>query len=270
MINQPEPVFSYTIPYYTSIEGEIDELFVSEKTYEKYLQTVKRDKVILIHGLLHPISSDYGEVITTLLDNSKAIIVVGIKDLEEYTSELLDISIAQELEKILYVNKQEFFRYLYIEDTPDQIKTFIDDIQQTFEEIHIAKRLIKEGYRIHAREDLLAKELLMNAVQFSAIRTLPPYESEHAIFLLSKLIYLSYVDQELFKSYKNQLQPHYPKLFIEADHLLKLIKKINLSTASGREKALVKIFDNLSYTKYVKKITINEIEEFQLVTNNMM
>ena len=264
MLNQPEPVFSFTIPYYISKNEETDELFVSEKTYEKYLEAVKKETIIIINGDLHPISNDYGDVTTTLFDKEKAIIVIGRKDLEEYTNELLDIAIAQELEKILLIEKDRFFRFLYSEDTPDTVQIFIDDMQQTLEEIHIAKRLKKDGYRISEREQLLATDILKNAVQWSAIRDLSPYENEHALFLLTKLFFLSYIEEQLCKQYKKQLQPHYPLLFIEVEKLLKESQKLNLSTMKGREKTLVKIYTKLNYIKYVKKVAIEDIPKFDL------
>lgn len=264
MINQPEPVFSYTIPYYTSLEGETDELFISVKTYEIYLEALKSDNVIIIYGTLHPIAKDYGEVTTTLFDRNQAIIIIGTKDLEEYTNELLDIAVAQELEKVLLTNKEHFFRFLYSKDTPNTVQIFIDDLQQTLEEIHIAKRLKKIGYRITEREDLLANDILENAVQWSAIRDISPYENEHGLFLLTKLLFLAYVEEKLFQKYKNKLQPHYPRLFIEFDKLFKETRKLNLSTPKGRERALVKIFTKLGYLKYVKKIAIREVELFEL------
>jgi hypothetical protein len=264
MINQPEPVYSYTIPYYISHEGETDELFVSEKTYGKFLQSLETEKVLLISGTLHPISKEYGEVTTTLFDQDKATIVIGTKDYEEYTNELLDIAIAQELEKVILTDKENFSRFLYDEDTPDMTQMFIDDIQQTLEEIHIAKRLKKEGYRITAREQLLATDILANPVQWSAIRDLSPYENEHGLFLLTKLFFLAHVEEPLFQQYKKQLQPHYPLLFVELEKLLKETKKLNLSTLKGREKALVKTFTKLGYLNYVKKVSIKEIELFQL------
>lgn len=267
MINQPEPVFSFTIPYYSSSNGETNELFISEKTYAKYLKVVKNNNVFFIHGEIHPISKDYGDVTTTLFDPQKAIIIIGKKDLEEYTTELLDLAIAQELEKVLQTNKNDFFRFLYGYETPDHTQTFIDDIQQTIEEIHIAKRLIKEGYRIHEREALLAQDILSNASQFQAIKPFSPFENEHGIFLVTKLIFLSYIDEDLYHQFKKQL--HYPRLFTELEKLLQTIKKINLSTTKGREKALMKIFDALKYTKYIKKITITDIQEFKLPTLNM-
>jgi hypothetical protein len=264
LINQPQPVYSFTIPYYTTPEGETDELFISEKTYEKYLQVLKIEKVFIISGTLHPISSDYGEVTATLFDEEKTIIVIGTKDLEEYTNELLDIAIAQELEKILLMNKEDFIRFLYSEDTPDTIQIFIDDMQQTLEEVHIAKRLKKEGYRITDREELLATDILTHAVEWSAIRELSPYENEHGLFLLTKLFFLSYVEEKLFQQYKTQLQRHYPLLFIELEKLLQETKKLNLSTQKGRERALVKVFTKLNHLKYVKKVAIGEIEKFDL------
>ncbi|OIJ12464.1 hypothetical protein BKP37_13580 [Anaerobacillus alkalilacustris] len=264
MINQPEPVFSFTIPYYTSSNGETDELFVSEKTYEKYLLAVTKTKVIVIHGTQHPISSIYGEVTTTLFDNKKSIIVIGTKDLDEYTSELIDIAIAQELEKIVLMDRNEFFRFLYDEATPDPIKIFIDDFQQTVEEIHITKRLKKEGYRIHEREALLAEDILANAIHFTELRNMSPLENEHGVFLLTKLIYLHYSDRSLYQQYKIRLQPNYQRLFIEAEKLLSVIQKMNLSTAKGRERAIDKVFQYLNYKKHVKKITLNNIEEFHV------
>ncbi|QOY33821.1 hypothetical protein AWH56_013745 [Anaerobacillus isosaccharinicus] len=264
MINQPDPVYSYTIPYYTSMEGETSELFVSEKTYEKYLEALTKEKLVIINGTLHPISQEYGEVTTTLFDIEKAIIVIGTKDHHEYTNELLDIAIAQELEKIILLEKEHFFRFLYGEDTPNTIQMFIDDLQQTLEEIHIAKRLKKEGYRISQREELLAADILENAVQWSAIRDVSPYENEHGLFLLTKLFFLSHVEETLFQQYKKQLQSHYPLLFVELEKLLKETKKLNLSTLKGREKALVKAFTKLRYLNYVKKVSIKEIGSFCL------
>lgn len=267
MINQPDPVYSYTIPYYTSTEGETNELFVSEKTYEKYLEALKKEKLLIIKGTLHPISEEYGEVTTTLFDEEKALIVIGTKDHDEYTNELLDIAIAQELEKVLLLEKEHFFRFLYGENTPDTIQMFIDDLQQTLEEIHIAKRLKKEGYRISQREELLAADILENAVQWSAIRDVSPYENEHGLFLLTKLFFLSNVEETLFQHYKKQLQPHYPLLFVEIEKLLKETKKLNLSTLKGRERALIKTFTKLRYLNYVKKVSIKEIDSFYLPMN---
>ncbi|OIJ09267.1 hypothetical protein BKP35_17175 [Anaerobacillus arseniciselenatis] len=267
MLNQPEPVFSFTIPYYISEHGETDELFVSEKTYEKYLETLKQENVIIINGNLHPISSDYGEVTTTLFDQEKAVIVIGTKDLEEYTNELLDIAIAQELEKILLIEKQKFYRFLYNEKTPETVQIFIDDFQQTVEEIHIAKRLKKDGYRITEREQLLANDIFKNAMHWSTLRNLMPYENEHALFLLTKLFYLSYIEENLFQQYKKQLQTHYPLLFIEVEKLIKETQKLNFSTMKGREKALTKVFTKLNYLKYVKKVGIEQIGKFNFPVN---
>lgn len=265
MINQPEPVFSFTIPFYCSLEGETNELFVSEKTYEKYLNVLQKEKnVMIISGLLHPISQQYGDVTTSLFDLEKVVIIIGIKDLEEYTNELLDISIAQELEKINLLDKQNYFRFLYHENTPELAQIFIDDIQQTLEEIHISKRLIKEGYRITDREQQISLDILQNAVQWSAIKNVSPYENEHGLFLLCKLYFLSYVEKDLFQQYKKQLQRHYPLLFIEVEKLLKLTKKINLTTIKGREKALVKILNSNNYMNYTSKIHIEKIERFTL------
>lgn len=269
MINQPDPVYSFTIPYFTTPSGDTDELFVSEKTYEKYLMTMEKENtVIIIHGLLHPLSSEYGDVTTTLFDQKKAIVVIGTMDLKEYTNELLDIAIAQELEKILLLKKEEFFHFLYNDATPDTIQIFIDDIQQTLTEIHIAKRLKKENYRIYEREALLAKELLANAFHFDAIRSVSPYENEHALYILTKMIYLAYVDEGLFQQYKKQFKPHYPQLLVEVQLLLKTIKKLNLSTTKGRERALGKIFKTLKYEKYLKKVDINDIRAFSLEIGN--
>jgi hypothetical protein len=269
MINQPEPVYSFTIPYYTTPNGDTDEIFVSEKTYEKYLMTMKKENTVFIHGLLHPLSSDYGDVTTTLFDQKKAIVVIGTLDLKEYTNELLDIAIAQELEKVLLLNKDEFFHFLYSDATPDTIQIFIDDIQQTLTEIHIAKRLKKENYRIYEREALLAKELLASAFHFDAIRGVSPYENEHALYILTKMIYLAYVDDGLFQQYKKKLKPHYPALLNEVQLLLKMIKKLNLSTTKGRERALMKIFKTLKYEKYLKKIDINDIRAFSLEIDSL-
>ncbi|MCT8137292.1 hypothetical protein H1D32_05755 [Anaerobacillus sp. CMMVII] len=66
---------------------------------------------MMISGTLHPISIDFGEITTTLFDKEKATIIIGTKDLIEYTYELLDIAIAQELEKILLLEKKNFFRF---------------------------------------------------------------------------------------------------------------------------------------------------------------
>lgn len=268
MINQPEPVYSFTIPYYTTPSGDMDELFVSEKTYDKYLITMKKGNTIIIHGSLHPLSSDYGDVTTTLFDQKKAIVVIGAMDLKEYTNELLDIAIAQELEKVLLLNKEDFFHFLYSDATPDTVQIFIDDIQQTLTEIHIAKRLKKENYRIYEREAMLAKEILANAFHFDAIRSISPYENEHALFILTKMIYLAYVDEGLFQQYKKQLKPHYPELLVEVQQLLKTIKKLNLSTTKGRERALIKIFKTLKYEKYLRMVTINDIRVFSLEIDN--
>ncbi len=264
MINQAQPVYNYTIPYYTSSNGETDELFVSEKTYENYLFAAKNEKVIIIKGPLHPISSKYGAVTSTLFDLEKTIVVIGTQDLQEYTNELLDITIAQELEKVLLIEKTQFFRFLYHQNTPENIQTFIDDIQQTLEEIQIAKRLQKTGYRIIEREEFFANEIFENAVQWRAFRNVSPYENEHTIFLVIKLFFLAYVANNLFQQYKKQLHHHYPQLFVEVEKLLHLTKKLNLSTFKGRERALVKIFTKLNYIKYIKKVTLKEIDLFQL------
>lgn len=265
MINQPEPVFSFTIPYYTSNNGETDELFVSEKTYVKYLQSMEKLKMNVITGSLHPVSPAYGEVTTTLFDEEKALVIIGTKDQEEYTNELLDISIAQELEKIILYDPNEFFRFLYSSDTPELIQTFIDDIQQTLEEIPLAKRLKKAGYRIGEREQQIAKEIFVNAPRFSKVRHISPYENEQALFLLSKLIFLANVEEKLFSEYKKEVKKYYPLLFSEVDQLLNACKKINLSTAKGRERALTKIFSNLKLTSYIKKINIGDVKKFRSI-----
>ncbi|RXI98623.1 hypothetical protein DS745_20115 [Anaerobacillus alkaliphilus] len=264
MINQPEPVYSYTIPYYTSSQGDTDEVFVSEKTYAKYLEALKKEQLFIIFGALHPISKEYGDVTTTLVDKEKTIIIIGITDLEEFTSELLDIAIAQELEKVLLMDKEQFIRFLYKEDVEDTIKIFVDDMQQTLEEIHISKRLKKEGYRISEREHLVATDIFENAVQWSSLRTVSPYENEHALFLLTKLYYLAHIDEELLRQYKNHFHKHYPRLLREAENLLHLTKKLNISTQKGREKALTKIFTKLNYLQHVRKMSINELSPFSL------
>ncbi len=268
MINQPEPVYSFTIPYFTTTDGDTDELFVSEKTYEKYLRVLKKESLVIVLGTLHPISKEYGDVTTILVDKEKTIIIIGVQDLSEYTSELLDIAIAQELEKALLMDKESFTRFLYREDISDQMKTFVDDIQQTLEEIHIAKRLKKEGYRIKDREKLVASDIFENAVQWSVLRTMSPYENEHALFLLTKLLFLAHVEPELFREYKSHFQSQYPRLLREVDHLLKLIKKINISTQKGREKALIKVFTELNYLHSLKKISINSLDTLPLPVNS--
>lgn len=267
MINQPEAVYSFTIPYFTSELGETNELFVSELTYEKYLKAQKKEKTMILFGTLHPLDKHLGEVTSTLIDSEKSIIIIGTKDFAEYTAELLDIAIAQELEKILSTNKQDFFRFLYSENTPELIQLFVDDIQQTIEEIPITKQLIKEGYRVLKRELLLANEILEKPFQYEAIKKLSPYENEHGIFLINKLLFLAYINKELFQTYKQQLFPHYPQLLREVDGLLKTIKKENLSHLKGREKALEKIFAALKMKRYLKKIKLTDIDSFQLNVN---
>lgn len=259
MINQPDPVYSYTIPYYTSLDGETNELFVSEKTYDKYLQAIKNESLFIIHGMLHPIDSEYGEVTSTLVDKDKSLLIIGTKDFEEYTNELLDIAIAQELEKIVLLEKESFFRFLYQENTPETSKIFIDDLQQTLEEIYIAKRLINQGYRIYEREQLITKDILATASKWSTIKTISPFKNEHSLFLLTKLLFLLYVEETLFSQCKKEIQPYYPLLFVELENVAKLLRKNNLSTMKGRQKALLKIFSKLGYSKFVKKVSIHEL-----------
>ena len=264
MLNQHEAVFSYTIPYIATSDFEMDELFVSEKTYEKFLHATKKMPVHLLSGQLHPIAASYGAVTTSLFDTEKAIIIIGIDDLNEYTSELIDITVAAELEKVIQHERDDFYRYLYAETTEDYIKTFIDDAQQTIAEIPIAKRLIKQGYRINKREQLIAKDLLANSYHFKSIRHVSPLQNEQALFLLFKIVYLYFVDEPLFSQYKNELQRYYPSLILHVVTIIKLIKKINISTAKGQQRALNKIFNHYKYEPLVKKIMIDEVEVFRL------
>lgn len=264
MLEQVEAKYSYTIPYYTNKFRETSEIFVSEKTYETYLTISNTQPFIVIDGSLHPISTELGEVTTTLFDPQKAIIIIGKTDLDEYTNEILDITVAAELEKVKLFNKHSFTHFIYSDKTPELMMQFIDDIQQTLQDIHISKRLISKGYRIHERENEFAKDYLLNAIHFKSIRDISPYQNKEALYLITKLIYLTYVDSDVFLTYKKQLKPNYPALFLEVDKLLKLIQKVNFSHDKGREKALIKIFKHQKLNSYVKKITIKDINEFKI------
>lgn len=264
MLEQVDAKYSYTIPYYTSKSRETSELFISEQTYETFLSLTNQFPFMFIDGSLHPFSEKLGEITTTLFDKDKALIIVGTLDLEEYTNEILDMTLASELEKIAVFQKETFFYYIYANNTPELKSQFIDDFQQMLLNVYVTKRLITKGYRIHERELQFSKDYLQNAFHFKSIRTQSPFENREALFLVTKLVYLSYVDQDVFTKYKKALYPNYPLLFIEVEKLIKLISKINLSNDKGRQKAFSKVMKYLNYFQYVKKITLNNIEPFKI------
>lgn len=264
MLEQIDAKYSYTIPYYTTKSLETSELFVSEPTYETFLSLSNKHPFIIIDGSLHPISYELGNITTTLFDEDKAIITVGTLDLEEYTNELLDITLASELEKVALFNKDSFFYYMYGNNTPELKVQFIDDFQQVLLNIHVSKRLISKGYRIHERELEFSKDYLLNAFHFKSIRSQSPYDNGEALFLVTKLIYLSYIDKEVFSIYKSALYQYYPLLFIEVEKILKMLRKMNFSTDNGREKAFLKVIKEINYLPYVKRIEINDIKKFEV------
>lgn len=264
MLNQPQPVFSYTIPYYTSENGESNELFVSEPTYESFLKAQKKMPLYVISGSLHPVSEEYGQVTSTLFDKQQSIIVIGTKDIAEYTNEIMDINIAGEIERILLFEEETFIRYLYDEQTPEYIQIFIDDIQQALDDIAIGKQLIKKKYRIILREEEIMEEVVNHAQQLEKLKKIDPYKRTESLFLLNKLFCLYHLDRSLYKKYKQKLHPHCPRLFTEHEILQKAIKKVNLSTNTGRQKAAEKIFKELKYDQYIRTVTLSEIPVWKL------
>ncbi|MBU8905250.1 hypothetical protein [Desertibacillus haloalkaliphilus] len=264
MLNQPQAVFSYTIPYFISNDGESIELFVSEKTYEKYLQVQSAFKMTIISGDIHPLGRDLGLVTTTLFDADQAILIIGTKDIADYSNELLDISIATELERILQFDPNRFFHYLYSDQTPEHIQMFIDDIQQTLEDIAISKRLAKAGYRIDQREEEMMESIVANADAFHYLKKEDPIENKDAQYVLMKLFFVYHFDKTLYKSYKQKLHGIYPRLFIEHEQLQKQIQKFNLSTEKGQARALDKLFQTLGYQRFVQKITVADVPKWEL------
>ncbi|WP_026671676.1 hypothetical protein [Alkalihalobacterium bogoriense] len=264
MLNQPQFVFSFTIPYYSSVDGESIELFVSEKTYEFYLFAQQHYPLTVIHGDLHPHGPSYGEATDVLFDKEKALLIIGSKDIKEYSNEIIDISVAYHLQRILHFEKATFVYYTYSEQTPGNIQQFIDDIQHILESIPIYKFLIKKGYRIAEREQQILQDGLKSKHLLAHWKSIHPLENEKTEFLFSKLVFTNYVCNDVFIMYKKELNPIYPRLFSEFDQFQKQIRKYNFSTKSGQQKALQRIFRYLKYESYLTPITINDIPKWQL------
>lgn len=264
MLNQPQFVFSYTIPYYSSVDGESIELFVSEKTYEFYLFAQKHYPLTVIHGDLHPNGPSFGEATDVLFDQEKAILIIGSKDIKEYSNEIIDISVAYHLQRILHFDNSTFVYYTYSEETPGNIQQFIDDIQQTVESIPLYKFLIKHGYRVAEREQHILQDGIKSKPLLAHWKSVHPLENEKTEFLFIKLVFTSYVCKEVFTSYKKELNSIYPRLFNEFDQFQKQIRKYNFSTKSGQQRALQRIFRYLKYDSYITPITIDDIPLWQL------
>ncbi|MGO4890075.1 hypothetical protein ACJ2A9_20200 [Anaerobacillus sp. MEB173] len=264
MLNQPQPVFSYTIPYYVTNYGESLELFISEKTYESFLQAQAKLPITIISGNLHPIAATYGEATSTLFDSHRAIIIAGTKDIKEYSNEIMDMAIATELERIHLFDREKFKRYLYLHQTPELIKVFIDDLQQTLEDIVIGKRLIRKSYRIIQREAEIMNDILKTPTTLPSLKKVSPYNHELGLYLLNKMFYLYHVDETNYKKYKALLQPYYGRLFVELEQLLKTTKKMKFTSPQHRQKIAEKIFKNLEYDQYVTAVHLNAIANWEL------
>ncbi|WP_096202632.1 hypothetical protein [Bacillus sp. FJAT-45350] len=264
MLNQPQPVFSYTIPYYISEIGESIEMFVSEKTYELYLASQKNYPLVIISGSLHPFGEEFGGTTTTLFDKEKAILCIGLLDLQQLSNELIDIAIATELEKIATFKQEEFLYMLYTEDTPEYVQTFIDDLQHTITSIPIAKRLEKKGYRILEREEVVMKDLAANELALKELRTNEPLKNSTGLFLLDRLLFIYQLDKKRYQIWKNQLKNYWPEVFIQLEELQQEIKKMNLSTYKGQRRAINKLIKKVGYDLYTKEVDLKEIEKWEL------
>ena len=264
MLNQPQFIFSYTIPYYITEDGESIELFVSEKTYELYLAAQKNYPFTIVSGNLHPLGSDEGEITVTLFDKFRAIIIIGTKDIKELSNELIDIAIATELERINLFEPTSFQYSLYLENTPLHKKVFIDDIQHTLENIYISKRLIQKGYRIIERENETLNNIVQNKPLLQSFKILQPTVDLNGLFILNKLFYIFFLDKEVYKHWKKEIHPFCPQLFNELETLFKEIKKLNITTVKGRQKAFKKLTSKMGYNSYIKLIKIEHISDWEL------
>ncbi|WP_078555543.1 hypothetical protein [Bacillus alkalicellulosilyticus] len=264
MLNQPQFVYSYTIPYYINEHGESLEQFVSEKTYDLFLaaQTHMNNTLFVIHGDLHPHGPQYGEVTDVLFDRDKVLLILGTKDLVEYTNEILDISIAHELVKITRFSANEFFHFTYRSSTPESIQVFVDDFQHVIKSISISKHLNKHGYRIEEREQQFFKDLIANKQSLSFDDNV--YNDERFIFIVSRLLYLKYINSDMFSSIKQQLHTTLPMLFIYVHEIDNCIKKYNLSTNKGQQKALLRLFQEKNIQKEIVLLKIDDVPHFTI------